>query len=222
MEGIITTINKDNLRTAAQLAAGILDKGGVIATPTDTIYGLAANVQNKEAVRALYNIKGRDFNKPIAICISEVADVHRWAQVDPRSQDLLKALFPGPVTLLFERSRELNRDFNPNTNVVGVRIPDHSFIREVCRNIGEPLALTSANKSSQPSCVKVQEFKTLFPQIQRVFQTTKEIERENASRAGSTIVDLTQYPNYKITRPGCALNNTKNILHSFNLVELKE
>ena len=106
----------------AKRAADILKSGGVIAVPTDTIYGLAALVQNEGAVKRLYDIKGRVDAKPISICVAEVEDLGAWGEVDEGvTPGVLGDLLPGPVTILLRRKERLNADFNPATRLVGIR-----------------------------------------------------------------------------------------------------
>ena len=81
----------------------------------------------------------------------------RWGKVTI-SDLLLQQLLPGPVTVVFERSPELNAHLNPGTTLVGIRIPNHKFIIEVSRQCGEPLALTSANLSGATSTLSIQVF----------------------------------------------------------------
>ena len=114
---------------AAKVAAEALRGGEVIAVPTDTIYGIAALVQNKDALEKLYTIKKRNPSKPIAICVAEVEEIYKWADVTV-DKGLIEDLLPGQVTLVFRRSDELNNNFNPDTELVGVRIPDYPFLRE--------------------------------------------------------------------------------------------
>ena len=71
------------------------------------------------------------------------------------SSQLLSELLPGPVTVVFERTVGLNPDLNPGTSLVGIRVPNHGFVREICEKCAEPLALTSANISSEPSALTV-------------------------------------------------------------------
>uniref|UniRef100_A0A0K2TL02 Threonylcarbamoyl-AMP synthase n=1 Tax=Lepeophtheirus salmonis TaxID=72036 RepID=A0A0K2TL02_LEPSM len=197
-------------------AADQLLQGQVIALPTDTIYGLAACVQNNKSVESLYKIKGRAFVKPIAICLAEIQDIYTWAHVTV-PKELLEQLLPGPVTLIFKRQEKLNPEFNPLTQLVGVRIPNHPFVREVCRATGEPIALTSANKSSSPSSLTVEEFEDLLPHLGAVFREKDSIP--DPSRAGSTIVELCELRKFKVIREGCALDSTLNSLKSFGLTE---
>lgn len=204
------------LRSSAILAAKFLTEGRVVALPTDTVYGIAALVQDKGAVQKLYTIKGRNFSKPIAICVSEIRDVFEWGDVTV-PLELLNRLLPGPVTLAFERKPELNQEFNPGAPLVAIRIPDHPFIRAVCRKV-QPLALTSANVSATDSTLEVGEFEVLFPQLAAVFDGGRLGDTPEA-RLGSTIVDLSKRGHYKITRDGCAKQETVRVLREFDLKE---
>lgn len=113
-------------RSIVAEAAGLLKAGKVIALPTDTIYGLAAMAQSAPGVRHIYEIKGRDFNKPVAICVADAADVAKYGRVDV-PEGLLSKLLPGPVTVAFDRRDHLNKTLNPGAKLVGVRVPDCPF-----------------------------------------------------------------------------------------------
>ncbi|XP_010793211.1 threonylcarbamoyl-AMP synthase [Notothenia coriiceps] len=193
-----------------------LKEGHVVAVPTDTIYGLACLTQNSEAVKKIYDIKGRNGNKPLAICVGEIQDIYKFCKVKVK-EALLADLLPGPVTLVFERSEVLNTDLNPFTSLVGVRIPDHGFMRRLCQMCAEPLALTSANISSHTSTVEVHEFQELWPKLAVVVDDGPIGDH---SRLGSTVVDLSVLGKYRIIRPGCALSSTVDVLeHKYGLSE---
>lgn len=193
-----------------------LKEGHVVGVPTDTIYGLACLAQNSAAVRKIYDIKGRNGQKPLAICVGEIQDIYKYCKVKVK-EALLGDLLPGPVTLVFERSEALNTDLNPFTSLVGVRIPDHDFMRRLCQMCAEPLALTSANISSHTSTVAVHEFQDLWPQLAVVVDGGP---IGGQSRLGSTVVDLSVLGKYCIIRPGCALSSTVDVLeHKYGLSE---
>ncbi|XP_047455617.1 yrdC domain-containing protein, mitochondrial [Mugil cephalus] len=185
-----------------------LKEGHIVGVPTDTIYGLACLAQNSVAVRNTYDIKGRNGHKPLAICVGEIQDIYKYCKVKVK-KELLMDLLPGPVTLVFERSEALNTDLNPFTPLVGVRIPDHAFMRSLCQMCGEPLALTSANISSHTSTVEVHEFQELWPKLAVVVDGGPIGDQ---SRLGSTVVDLSVLDKYRIIRPGCALSATLDVL----------
>lgn len=203
---------------AVDLACRLLNGGNIIALPTDTIYGLAACAQNTTAVRKLYGVKGRDSAKPLAVCVGEVEDVRLWSKADILPDGLLKALLPGPVTVILERSPLLNTELNPNCSKVGVRVPNHPFVRKIAQSVSSPLALTSANLSNEPSSLNIKEFENLWPQLDAIFDGGSLVALQStSSRAGSTVVDLSVKGKYHIVRNGSALSQTVEILEKFGL-----
>ncbi|MEE6483990.1 hypothetical protein FKM82_013718 [Ascaphus truei] len=195
---------KETLNTSV----GILQQGGVIAVPTDTIYGIACLAQNSQSITNIYNVKGRNGTKPLAICVGDIPDIYKYCHVNVPDQ-LLHDLLPGPVTLVMERSEGLNKKLNPFTSLVGVRIPDHSFIRQLAQLCSEPLALTSANISTQESTLTAEEFKDLWPLLSIVVDggPIGDITSPEC-RLGSTVVDLSVPGRFTVIRPGCALSPT--------------
>ncbi|XP_033116928.1 yrdC domain-containing protein, mitochondrial-like [Anneissia japonica] len=214
----IVNIKTDPIAAVA-LAAKRLTEGKVIAVPTDTIYGIAALAQSLEAVQQLYTIKGRNSQKPIAVCVSQIEDIPKWANVTVPNT-LLDEILPGPVTLVFERSAALNPEFNPTTSLIGLRIPDHQFVCQVADQVGTPLALTSANISSVQSSLSIQEFQELWPKLDIVFDGGV-IGETAESRLGSTVVNLADQGYYKIIRNGSAYEHTVNILQKHGLKEAR-
>ncbi|XP_053820768.1 threonylcarbamoyl-AMP synthase [Vidua chalybeata] len=199
-------------REAVAATAGALQAGGLVAVPTDTVYGVACLAQDSAAVRSIYSLKGRNGAKPLAICLGDVERLYRYCHVNV-PDELLRDLLPGPVTLVLERSEELNKDLNPFTSLVGVRIPDHPFMRDLARACSGPLALTSANISSRGSTLTVLEFQDLWPQLSLVIDggPIGDIQSPEC-RLGSTVVDLSVSGKFSIIRPGCALTPTVEIL----------
>ncbi|NXU59566.1 YRDC protein, partial [Turnix velox] len=199
-------------KEAVAVAAGALQAGGLVALPTDTVYGVACLAQDSGAVRSIYGLKGRNGAKPLAICLGDVERLYRYCQVNVPDQ-LLRDLLPGPVTLVLRRSEELNKDLNPFTQLVGVRIPNHAFVRDLARACPGPLALTSANISSQASTLSVMEFQELWPQLSLIVDGGPIGDVQSPEcRLGSTVVDLSESGKFSIIRPGCALNSTVEIL----------
>lgn len=211
----VVDICSNELHQLVAMATESLLSGKVIAVPTDTIYGITALVQNSEAMDRMYNIKNRDYSKPLAISVAEIKDIYRWGKVTV-SSELLSELLPGAVTVVFERTEDLNPDLNPGTSLVGIRIPDHKFVREISRSCQGPIALTSANVSSTQSTLNIQEFKNLWPQLDIVFDGG-ELGDTFHSRAGSTVVDLSVQGTYKIIREGSAIKSTLAALRSHHL-----
>eukprot|EP00898_Chlorokybus_atmophyticus_P001606 jgi/Chlat1/2446/Chrsp171S02339 len=201
-------------RAAASAAAAALARGDVVALPTDTLYGLAASASSSAGIARLYAIKGRDRGNPLAVSVASSSAVVDVAEVAHLPAGLLADLLPGPVTLVLprrhsdDRGGKLAAQLNPGLEAIGVRVPDAEFVREVARQLDGPIALTSANFSSQPSTVAVDEFRDLWPQCALVFDGG----RLASGRAGSTIVDLTAEGQFRILRDGSALAETCSVL----------
>lgn len=191
----------------------------VIALPTDTLYGIACLSQSPAAIKQLYHIKARNESKPVAICVSQVSEISKWGHVTV-SDKLLNELLPGPVTLIFERTSLLNHDLNPGTDLVGIRIPDSWFIRQLAASCSEPLALTSANISGAQSTLAVEEFSNIWSQLSAVYNGGP-IPDSRTARLGSTVVDLSVPGFFRIVRSGCAELNTVAILVKNGLVDCR-
>eukprot|EP00041_Stephanoeca_diplocostata_P002732 m.29446 g.29446 ORF g.29446 m.29446 type:complete len:230 (-) comp13716_c0_seq1:223-912(-) len=212
------TVSPDAVETVISQLVSVLKAGQVIAVPTDTIYGVACLAQCTSAVQKMYDIKRRDLKKPIAVCVAELDDIPKIANV-PIPEDLVAQLLPGPVTLVMNRSEDLNKELNPFTQLVGVRIPDHGFIRQLVRACGEPLALTSANLSAQPSSLQITDFQPIWSKLALIVDGGI-IPGNN--RAGSTVVDVSSPHGYKIVRAGEAADQTVAKLHKFKIFNAED
>lgn len=218
----------------------ILQRGGVVGIPTDTLYGIACLAQSTEAVDKIYSIKGRDPKKPIAICVGEVYDVAQWGKlpsnlgqtgadrgVKKNSVELLKDVLPGPVTIVIDRTPSLNTRLNPETNMVGVRVPQHEFVRNLASRLMEPLALTSANLSSTRSSLCVKDFENLHHLLDAVVDGGP-IGEEGAlggagdARLGSTVTRIMpDGKSFQVLRAGCAYQQTVDVfVKSWGLTQI--
>lgn len=138
-------------------AAKCLKSGGIIAIPTDTVYGLAADPFNPDAVKRLYTVKGRPDGKPIPLVLSSVADVHRVSQNLPEFYfHLTDRFWPGGLTIVIE-AKGLLPVLTAGGNTVGVRIPDNPLLLQILQAFGGPAAITSANLSGEPPATSPEE-----------------------------------------------------------------
>jgi tRNA A37 threonylcarbamoyladenosine synthetase subunit TsaC/SUA5/YrdC len=120
----------------------------------------------------------------------------------------------------------LNPELNPGTSTVGVRVPDSAFILGLARRLGQPLALTSANLSGQPSALTCEEFQPLWPHLAAVVDAGR-LPSSPLTRSGSTVVDLSSdldpitgmCTGYRVVRDGCALEATAAVLKQFGLMD---
>ena len=138
-------------------AVQCLKSGGIIAIPTDTVYGLAADPFNADAVQRLYTLKGRPDGKPIPLVLSSVEDVHRVSQNLPGFFfHLTDRFWPGGLTIVIE-AKDLLPVLTAGGNTVGVRIPDNPLLLQILQAFGGPAAITSANLSGEPPATSVEE-----------------------------------------------------------------
>jgi L-threonylcarbamoyladenylate synthase len=137
-------------------ALEILKEGGLVAFPTDTVYGMGAQVFNEIAVESIYQVKERPAEKAIPVLIGDIEDLAIiCSEVPEIALNLAAHFWPGPLTLVLPKNPKLPKAVTA-TNSVGVRIPDHPFARTLLRKAG-PLAVTSANRSNQPSSSTARE-----------------------------------------------------------------
>ena len=128
----------------------LLHRDGVIAYPTDTLFGLGCLASRKKAVDRILQIKGRDPKKPMSILCSDMEMFCRYTRhLDTPTFRILKQMLPGPYTVLLPASREVPR-YLQNKQVVGLRIPDHPFCKALVALLGEPIITTSVALPDQP------------------------------------------------------------------------
>ena len=141
---------------AAERAARVLQTGGLVAFPTDTVYGVGAPVFAADSVLRLYEVKGRSSEKAIAVLVAKAADLERVAaRLTPSARKLAQRFWPGPLTLVVPKHPALPEAVSA-LPTVGIRQPDHPVAQRLLTLAG-PLAVTSANLSGQPSPVSAQQ-----------------------------------------------------------------
>ena len=126
----------------------VVRAGGVIAYPTDTFYGLGADPRNREAVRKLFDIKGRKTDQPIILLLSDRSDVAAWAAlVTTSAERLMDRYWPGPLTLVFPAAAHILPELTGGGGTIGLRVPGSGLTRDLLRVLGTALTGTSANRS---------------------------------------------------------------------------
>lgn len=133
-------------------AAELLKKGEVVAIPTETVYGLAANAFDEKAVEKIFIAKGRPSDNPLIVHISELSQWSELVESIPENAlALAQAFWPGPLTIILKKSSLIPRRTSGGLDTVGVRMPMHPTARAIIRAAGVPLAAPSANNSGKPS-----------------------------------------------------------------------
>ena len=131
-------------------ALALIEAGEVVAIPTETVYGLAADATNGLAVARIFEAKGRPRFNPLIAHVSTLAMAESVAVFDPLSRVLAKAFWPGPLTLVLPRRPDLGYELGEPADTVGVRCPDHALVQTIATAVG-PIATTSANRHREPS-----------------------------------------------------------------------
>jgi len=132
--------------TAFEAALAAISAGGIVIYPTDTLYGMGCDATNAEAVKKLRALKRRDSAKPLSILVSDFAMLARHCKLTAEQGKILQELLPGPYTFILPLKERL-----PVSGAleVGVRVPEHSFMRAVAKSLGIPIVATSANLSGE-------------------------------------------------------------------------
>jgi len=147
---IITDVKKDY--KAILEAAELIRKGELVAFPTETVYGLGANALDAEAVDKIYQAKGRPGDNPLIVHIADFEDVEPLVlEIPEKAEKLMKAFWPGPLTLIMKKSDIVPYKTTGGLNTVAVRMPNHPIALPLIRESGVPIAAPSANRSGRPS-----------------------------------------------------------------------
>jgi L-threonylcarbamoyladenylate synthase len=181
---------------ALEKAAAVIREGRVVAVPTDTLYGLAADPFNTDAVARVFAIKARSAGRALPLVASDVPQVVKWlGGLSKRAAKLANKFWPGPLTLLMPATDRLAPLVSAGTGRVGVRVPAHVVARELCRAAGCPLTATSANISGDPA--------TNDPEVAASLQHVDLLLDAGPTPGGpsSTIVDVTG-KELRLVRPG--------------------
>ena len=133
------------------LASEILKNGGLVAFPTETVYGLGANALDQQAVRSIFTAKGRPADNPLIVHIHHISQLEPICVVPEHAQTLMDAFWPGPLTILCHRKSSIPDVVTAGLPTVAVRMPSHPVAREMLRACNLPVAAPSANSSGRPS-----------------------------------------------------------------------
>jgi L-threonylcarbamoyladenylate synthase len=142
-------------------AVAVLAGGGVVAFPTETFYGLAADATNAAAVDRIFALKGRSFSNPIALIIAREEELPQLTEeITDVARKLMAAFWPGPLTLVFKARPEVNSRLTADTGKIGVRISSHPVAQALAAGLGHPITATSANLSGHPECTTAAEVRS--------------------------------------------------------------
>ena len=122
----------------------VLKRGGVIAFPTDTLYGIGCDIMNKKAIERVYQIKQRPKSKPFSFLCSDLKNISRYAKVSNYAYKTMRRLLPGPYTFILEGSKEVPKMMLTKRRTAGIRVPDNHICTALITTLGNPIISTSA------------------------------------------------------------------------------
>jgi L-threonylcarbamoyladenylate synthase len=197
-----------------QAAADIIRKGGLVAFPTETVYGLGADALNPDAVLKLFEAKKRPLDNPPIVHVANADDVYGLAeQVPPKADKLMKTFWPGPLTLVFKRSATVPDVTVAGLSTIAVRMPQHAVALALIRESHRPIAAPSANLAGKPSPTSAKHvFDDLNGRIDAILDS-------GPTRIGveSTVLDLSVEPQLVLRPGGTPLEALKRVLGDVKL-----
>ncbi len=172
-------LNKNQIKEASK----ILRDGGLIAFPTETVFGLAVIFDNKESYDRLINVKRRPPEKPFTLMCSSVSEVYKYIDKNDISVSLIEKFMPGEFTLITKAKNNLPSWVISKEGNVGVRVPDDEFVQQLIKEVGKPLLVPSANRSGEKPLLNSRDVaKTFSNELDAI------IEGESTGTVPSTIV----------------------------------
>ncbi len=166
----------------------ILELGGVLIFPTDTLYGIGGNPWDEQAIARVQRMKQRPPGQPFALLLPVIEAIERVAWLDERTRAILDRFLPGPYTFLLSASEEAPREVITEGKV-GVRLPDHPFFGSVMRSVDRPLFGTSVNRSGEPPLENIDAMIEHFGNVDLIVIATTP-----PSGVSSAVIDLTVDP----------------------------
>ncbi|MEM3555539.1 MAG: L-threonylcarbamoyladenylate synthase [Candidatus Micrarchaeia archaeon] len=206
----IIKINKNSPEVSKiKQAAEVIRRGGLVAFPTETVYGLGADALNKKAVKKIFEVKGRPPDDPIIVHIADRKELKTLAEEIPEeAEKLIDRFWPGPLTLVFKKTERVPKVTTGGLETVAVRMPDNAVALSLIREAGTPVAAPSANLFGKPS-------PTSAKHVQHDLKGKIDLIIDGGStRIGveSTVLDVTSSPPVLLRPGGVTLEELKEVV----------
>lgn len=167
-------------------AADVLERGGVIGYPTDTVYGLGCDLLNKQAIDRIYQLKGMSKEQQLAFICPDLSDIARYAVVENAVYRVLRRYLPGPYCFILQATRDVPKMVQNKRKTVGIRVPNHPVTIALVRELGRPLISTTAARHGEPPLVDPWEIDQTFSGLDLV------IDADAGGTVPTTVIDLSQ------------------------------
>lgn len=197
-----------------------IQKGKIVAFPTDTVYGLGASVEKEEAIRKVFEVKNRPLDSAIIVLISDIEKVNDLVYVEnQKAYDLMEKFWPGALTLLFKKKEKVNGIITAGGDSLGLRIPNNEIARELIKFSGGALATPSANKTGHLSPTRAEHVIKQFESDEIDFlidggKTEKAME--------STILDMTKNPPIILRNGGVSKEEIERVIGKVEEISIKK
>ena len=205
---------KKATKKAIEQAAKIIKRGGLVAFPTETVYGLGANALDKTAVRKIFKAKKRPMDNPLIIHIADIKDLNSLVKEIPKTAEvLIKKFWPGPLTLILHKKEVVPDEVTAGLKVVAIRIPKNRIALDLIKKAGVPIAAPSANLAGRPSPTLAQHvFDDLGAGVDLILDG-------GSTKIGveSTVVDLTVNPPQILRPGGISFEELKKVIKNIQL-----
>jgi L-threonylcarbamoyladenylate synthase len=187
----MTTLHLNNTQESISQASTIIKNGGIVAFPTETVYGIGADIFNEKAVNSIFEVKGRNFNKPLSAHISDIKMVSMVSDIIPDIfYELANIFLPGALTLIIKAKSNIPSIVTAGTETIAIRFPSNQVCKSFINTVGFPLAATSANISGNSSAINPTEVKSeLDEKIDAIID-----DGECALKLESTVISLLGKP----------------------------
>ncbi len=159
--------SKLETQEAVSKSIEVLQKGGIIIHPTDTCYGIAADINSKRAIRKVYQFKGRDFNNPLFIITPNITQFKKYGNWNSLAGKMIKQNPKKMYTFVVFRKRTVPRHLNPDFDTVGIQMPKCLFSQTLLKKFKSPVIGTSANVSNQPVVYSIRDLLTQLKRVNR-------------------------------------------------------
>ena len=188
---MLITINPKNpQQRLIRKVADALKEGGVIAYPTDTIYGVGCDLYQKDAIKRIHQLKRHNKNKRLSIICADLKDISKYAHVPDYAYRIMRTLVPGPYTFILEATKLVPKIMLTNQKTVGIRVPDNTISLSLVRELEHPIITTSVTKPDESLYNEPEEIDQMFGKSLDMV-----IDGGTIVAAHSSIVDLTDdYP----------------------------
>ncbi len=158
MSEVIVIDEAESPQKGLERAVSIIEKGGIVAFPTESFYGLGVDATNSSAIEKLFRVKKRDPHLPILILISSINELSKYASpIPPEAEELGRRFWPGGLTMVLQSSQGLPTVITGGTGKIGIRISSHPLAHALTLALNVPVTGTSANISGQPPCTRADQ-----------------------------------------------------------------